>query len=290
MRDLSPDGLVAGVRALVTLPEVALRVAQMASDLDSSADDMGREIAKDAALMGRLLRVANSPVFGHSQHISTISRAVATIGLMQVRDLTVGLAVIRAFERIPNTLVTMESFWRQSVLCAIAAAHIVARSKIRHSETAFVAGLLHDIGKLVLFNKAPELARQALSMSVDSAGELAFYLCERKVFGFDHAAVGAALARHWGLPPSLQESIEFHHEPNSAPSHRAEVAIVHIANSVAVLADIGSTDSDDAPPIESAALRAAGLDKTQVAEIAAQTTKSAAEMLPILAMATIGPS
>jgi putative nucleotidyltransferase with HDIG domain len=277
---LSPDGLVVGIRDRIALPEVALRVAQMANDLDSSADDIGREIRKDAALTARLLRVANSAVFGHSHQISTIGRAVATIGLTQVRDLTVGLAVIRAFEGIPNTVVALESFWRQSVLCAIAAAHIVARRKIRHSETAFVAGLLHDIGQLVLFNRVPDLARQALLMSVDSASAIPLYLCERKVFGFDHTAVGAALAQHWNLPASLQESIRFHHEPALAQSHPIEAAIVHIANSVARLAASG-----DAAPIDPLALRAVGLDTDQLAEIAAQTAQSATEMLPILMMA-----
>jgi HD-like signal output (HDOD) protein len=141
---------------------------------------------------------------------------------------------------------------------------------------------LCDIGQLVLFSRAPELARRALLMSVDSADDRGLYLCERDVVGFDHGAVGLALARTWALPRSLQECIEFHHEPERAQDYPLEVATVHVANSVAVLAEIGSCDLSDAPAISAVALRAVKLDFASVREIVLQTQKSAAEVLPLL--------
>jgi HD-like signal output (HDOD) protein len=144
---------------------------------------------------------------------------------------------------------------------------------------------LHDVGQLVIFNKVPDLARQALLMSADAVDDLGLYACERKVMGFDHAEVGVALARNWGLPLSLQECIEFHHEPDRAREYPLEVATVHIANSIAVLAEIGSGDLSDAPPISAAALRAAKLDSAALAQIVLQTQESAAEMLPLLVAA-----
>jgi putative nucleotidyltransferase with HDIG domain len=279
--DLTPEGLVTDIKDLATLPEVALRIAKMVDDPTSSATDIGREIGNDAALTVRLLRIANSPALGQHGKISTISRAIAVLGVRQVRDLTVGLTAIRTFDGIANSLVTMESFWRQSVLCAVAAGHIVAQRGGR-GESPFVAGLLHDIGQLVLFNRVPELAREALLMSVDAADDLDLYQCERKVMGFDHGAVGVALARKWGLPLSLQECIQFHHEPERAKTHPIEVATVHIANSLAVLAEIGSTDLRDAPTISSAVLQAAKLDSKNIAAIVQLTQESALEILPHL--------
>jgi HD-like signal output (HDOD) protein len=138
---------------------------------------------------------------------------------------------------------------------------------------------------LVLFNRAPELARTALLMSVDSAADRGLYLCEREVIGFDHAAVGLALAKNWAMPRSLQECIEFHHEPELAKEHPLEVATVHVANSVAVLAEIDSSDPDDAPAISAAALRALKLDLEAVRDIVLQTQKAAAEVLPLLVAA-----
>jgi putative nucleotidyltransferase with HDIG domain len=284
--DLTPEQLVKTVKDLVTLPEIALRIAKMVNDPESSASDIAREIGKDAAVTARLLRIANSPMFGHSQHIASVSRAVTVIGLRQVRDLTVGLTTMRAFAGIPNELVTMESFWRHSVLCAVAAGHLAARAKAGNGETAFVAGLLHDIGQLVLFGRAPDLARQALLMSVDSVDDLDLHLCERRIFGFDHAAVGNALAKNWALPVALAECIQFHHEPERAQAqHSAEVAIVHVANSVAVLAEIGSTDFRDASPISASALHALALDSAAVMQVIRQTQESAADMLPLLVAA-----
>jgi len=272
MVDLTPEGLVADIKDLVTLPEVALRIARMVDDPNSSASDIGRAISSDAALTLRLLRIANSPSFGQHGKIGTISRAITVLGVRQVRDLTVGLTAIRTFDGIANELITMGSFWRQSVLCAVAAGHIAerrngGRGDTRRGDTPFVAGLLHDIGQLVLFSRAPVLARQALLMSI---------------MGFDHGAVGAALAQNWGLPSALRECIEFHHEPERSQAHPVEVATIHIANSVAVLAEIGSTDLRDAPPISPIAIRAAHLDPANLSEIVLQTAKSAAEMLPML--------
>jgi HD-like signal output (HDOD) protein len=279
---LTPQALVASIEDLVTLPEVALRIASMVDDPSSSAADIGREIGRDAALTARLLRIANSPAYGHHGKIATISRAITVLGVRQVRDLTVGLTAIRTFDGIGNELVTMASFWRHSFLCAVAAAQIAARRDRGRDDSPFVAGLLHDIGQLVLFSRAPVPARQALLMSVDSADDLGLFLCERAVMGFDHGAVGLALAQTWGMPRSLQECIEFHHEPERAQEYPLEVATIHIANSVAVLAEIGSCELADAPAISHVALRAARLDPAGVLEIVLQTQKLAAELLPLL--------
>jgi putative nucleotidyltransferase with HDIG domain len=282
---LTPQELVEHIKDLVTLPEVALRIARMVEDPKSSSADIGREISNDAALTARLLRIANGPAFGQNGKIANISRAITVLGVRQVRDLTVGLTAVRTFDGIGNELVTMESFWRHSVLCAVAAGHIAAHRGGGRGDSPFVAGLLHDVGQLVLFNKVPDLARQALLMSVDAIDDLGLYQCERKVMGFDHAAVGVALARNWGLPRSLQECIEFHHDPDSAKEFPLEVATVHVANSVAVLAEIGSSDPSDAPPISPAALRAVKLDAAALAKTVQQTQESAAEILPLLVAA-----
>ena len=283
--EMTPQALVANIEDLVTLPEVALRIARMVDDPSSSASDIGREISNDAALTARLLRIANSPVFGHHGKIATISRAITILGVRQVRDLTVGLTAIRTFDGIGNELVTMASFWRHSLLCAVAAGQINARRGAGRGDTPFVAGLLHDIGQLVIFNRIPELARQALLMSADSVNDTELYLCEREVMGFDHGAVGVALARRWGLPRSLQECIEFHHEPARALEFPTEVATVHIANSIAVLAEIGSSDLGDAPEMSALALRAARLDAAGIAALVVETRQSAADVLPLLVAA-----
>jgi HD-like signal output (HDOD) protein len=280
--DWTPDTLVANIDDLVTLPEVALRIAAMVDDPTSSAAAVGRVISNDAALTARLLRVANSPSFGHDGKIATVSRAITVLGMRTVRDLSVGITAIRSFDGIGNDLVTMESFWRQSVLCALAAGHIAALRPGSRDESPFVAGLLHDVGQLVLFNRAPELARQALLMSIYAADEPGLWRCERELMGFDHGLIGVRLAQKWGLPPVLQECIQFHHDPSEAKAYPIEVATIHVANTVAVLAEIGSSDLRDGPAICSTALRALSLDHAILAKIVLKTQESAQGILPLL--------
>ncbi len=193
-----------------------------------------------------------------------------------------GLTAVRAFNGISNNLVTMEVFWRHSVMCAVAAGQIAARHDAARTESPFVAGLLHDIGQLVMYSRVPQASRQALLMMADATDDVGLYQCERTVFAFDHAAVGASLARNWGLPDSLLECIEFHHEPHLARHYAADVATVHIANSVAVLAEIGSDDLSDAPALAPMALSLARLAPAALPEIIAQTHAAGAEIMPLL--------
>jgi putative nucleotidyltransferase with HDIG domain len=280
--EVSPASLTAGIKDLVTLPDVALRIARMVEDPTSSASDIGREISNDAALTARLLRIANSAAYGQSRQIATLSRAITILGVRQVRDLTVGLTAIRAFDGISNDLVTMEVFWRHSVLCAVAAGQIAARRGAARAESPFVAGLLHDIGQLVLFSRAPAAAREALLMMADATDDIGLNECERSVLGFDHTTVGAELARSWQLPSSLQECILYHHEPHLAKSHAVDVATVHIANSIAVLAEINSEDIIDAPTLDAGALQRLSLDAKALPELVRQTRAVAAEITPQL--------
>jgi HD-like signal output (HDOD) protein len=280
--EVTAASLTAGIKDLVTLPDVALRIARMVEDPNSSATDIGREISNDAALTARLLRIANSAAYGQSRQIATLSRAITLLGVRQVRDLTVGLTAIRAFDGISNDLVTMEVFWRHSVLCAVAAGQIATRRNAPRAESPFVAGLLHDIGQLVLFSRAPAAAREALLMMADAIDDVRLDECERTVLGFDHATVGAELARNWQLPGSLQECILYHHDPQSAIQYPVDVATVHIANSIAVLAEIDSEDIDDAPPLSAKAMQCISLDSKLLPELVRQTRAVASEITPQL--------
>lgn len=261
---LAPEMIVRDVAGLVSLPEVVIRINELVDDPGSSAEDIGRAVSQDAGLTAQLLRLANSAMFGMSRQVETVGRAVAVLGTRQVRDLTLGITAARAFAGIPNDLVSMGSFWHHSVLAAVAARHVAEHSRRGRPESAFVAGLLHDVGQLVLFNKRPSESREALLMTIDAPGEPDLHLCERSILGFDHAAVGGALARKWRLPVSLQECIEFHHEPERAVQHPVDVAVVHIANSLAVLTEIESDDFLDAPEIHPIAWELTGLDRPTI--------------------------
>jgi putative nucleotidyltransferase with HDIG domain len=234
-------------------------------DPTSTADEIGHVITQDVALTARLLRVANSPLYGFSTQIDTVSRAVTVLGTQQVRDLALATSAAKTFEGIPNDLVSMESFWEHSILCALAARTLAMDCLKRQREAVFVAGLLHDIGQLVLYHMLPDLSRKTLQACHDGPNELESQEAEQEIIGFDHAEVGGELAHRWALPTNLQECIAYHHDPAQAKQNRVETAIVHIANSIAALAEQDTQNLDNAPRIHKIAWELTGLDQGVIA-------------------------
>ena len=249
------------VTQLVSLPAACIRLTEMVDDPSCSAEDMGRVINQDPALTVRLLRVANSPMYGFATQIDTVTRAVTVLGTQQVRDIALATSAVKTFQGIPNTLVSMHNFWEHSIYCALAARTLAMDCLRRQREAVFVAGLLHDIGELVLYNRLPELSRKVLETCADGPDTLEMQEAEREIIGFDHAEVGSELAHRWALPTNLQECIAYHHDPGEAKQNRVEAAIVHIANSIATLAALNTTDLDQAPRIQKIAWELTGLDE-----------------------------
>lgn len=258
--------LVKGVGDLVTLPDVFIHINQLVEDPDSTSDDIARVVSQDPSFTVRLLRVANSPFYGFSSTIETVSRAITLIGTSQIRNLALSTSVSHTFAGLPNALVSMDNFWRHSLYCALAARNLAQRVRKSDPEALFTAGLLHDIGELVIFNRLPEQAKAALSLVLDSGDELPVYLAERQTMGFDHAQVGGELARQWNLPLLLQDCIAFHHDIQQARHCLRETAIVHIANNLALMAEVDTLDPDDVPPFDPRAWAVTGLDAAEVVE------------------------
>jgi putative nucleotidyltransferase with HDIG domain len=174
------------------------------------------------------------------------------------------MSVASAFEGLPNTLVSMQHFWRHSLYCALVARRLAKHINGCDSEVVFTAALLHDIGELVIFSRLPEQAKESLLLVLDSADELPVYQAERQIMGFDHAQVGGELARQWKLPPILEECIEFHHDVKDGLHFPKAVALIHIANVIALMAEIKTNDLTDVSPIDPRAWAIIGLGPTEV--------------------------
>lgn len=262
--------LVKDITGLVSFPAVGLRVNEMVNDPATTAAQLGQVISQDPALTARLLQIANSTAFGHTSRISTVSRAVTVIGTRHIRDLVLARSTIHAFEGIPNELVSMEDFWRHSLYCGLAARFLAEQRRIKNAETLFVAGMLHDVGQLVIFRRLPQESRRALMLAIEETDDCALHHAERQIFGFNHAQVGAALLRQWDFPPLLIECTEFHHDPAHARQFALETALVHLANSIAQLAEVDSVREEDALVTEATAWALAGLT-SEVIEPAVRT-------------------
>lgn len=257
--------LIDNANTLISLPEVSLKVNEIANDPDSTSDDMARVLSQDPALVVHLLKIANSPYYGLSKEIETISRAVSMLGTNKIRDLVLSSTANDAFDGIPNDLISMQDFWHHSLYCGLLAQILSKKSKKANADSIFIAGLLHDIGQLLMFNQLPEKSHEAILLLMEGPEDLDTFEAERHVFGFDHMQVGAALIRSWHLPPLLEECVGFHHEPQKATLFPAEVALINIANAVAVMADFNSMDeNDEIPRINPISWELTGLSKADL--------------------------
>jgi putative nucleotidyltransferase with HDIG domain len=250
--------LVSAVSDVVSLPETVLRINEMVRDKRSSAADIGELIRQDPGLTARLLRIANSPFYGFPSRIDSVPRAITVIGTHELRDLILATSAIQIFSDFPNELVSMETFWRHSLRCAVIARTLAAYLHEPNVERYFTAGLLHDIGYLIIYRELPELANQTLTHS--NQNREIVHIVEQEIIGFDHGAVGGELLRQWNLPSALSEAVEFHHTPRFAKQHPKEAAIIHIANYLAntMLAKVGG-DIEETEALEVTALETAGL-------------------------------
>jgi len=256
--------LVQGVGGLVTLPNVFIRINQLVEDPNSSTADIAKAVSQDPSFTVRLLKVANSPFYGFSSTIDTVSKAVSVIGTSQIRNLALSMSVARTFAGLPNNLVSMENFWRHSLYCALTARILARQARKCDPEALFTAGLLHDIGELIIFNRLPEQAKDSLLLVLDHVDDFPVYQAERQIMGFDHAQVGGELARQWNLPPLLEECIAYHHSIGEAKRHPRETALVHLANILAQMAELDTLNSDDVSAIDTHAWELTGLDEAVI--------------------------
>jgi HD-like signal output (HDOD) protein len=244
---MNPQDLVAGTMQVSSAPVIYAKLNEAMNSPRASIGYLSTIIGQDAGLSARLLRVVNSAFYGFPSKIDTISRAVIMIGTQQLRDLALATSVMKFFDNVPDNIVTMESFWKHSVTCGLAARALSTYCKESNVERFFVSGILHDIGKLIIYSKLPEKTRE-IFQAARIHNEL-IYKTEYKILHFDHGTVGSLLVKAWHLPQHLEEVIQYHHSPMLATRYRYEASIIHIADAIAHAMQIGSSGEQAVPSI-----------------------------------------
>jgi putative nucleotidyltransferase with HDIG domain len=274
--------LLKGVVSVASLPSVYLRLSAVVSDPRSSAADVGRVIADDPGLTARLLRLVNSAMYGFPSKIETVSHAISIVGTAQLQDLALATSVIRLFAHMPPSLVTMESFWRHSVACGVMARTLATRRREPNVERYFVAGLLHDIGRPILFMQAPGESRDAALRSQETGEPL--YRSEYALLGFDHSHVGQALLELWKLPPSLREAVAHHHHPERSQRFPVEAALVHVADLMANALRLGSSGEQGIPPLSPPAWELVGLSAEVLPDVLEESERHYEAAVQVIAL------
>jgi len=219
---------ILGIRELEMLPAQAARAFELASDPQAKVDDFVSIIEADEALSARVIRVANSVYFFRGTAANDIEKAVANIGLDELKSL-LSATMLRSLLNTKQG--SREQLWGNSVATAIASRQLAKMTTHLSTGEAFLAGLLHDVGKLVMIRKGGQYYDRVLQ--IVASGESDFVSAEEKVFELNHVEVGKYVAEEWHFPPKVIAAIAFHHEPPRKESLLTLPTLVHIADLIA---------------------------------------------------------
>lgn len=219
--------------AFPALPATVTKVIAITADPDSSANDLMQAILPDQTMCSAILKVANSAFFGVPREVSTIERAVVVLGYEEIRNIVIGKAIFTSFPKMnKESRVAVGLFWEHAFTCGLAAKIIGEHLHVSPSEL-FIAGLIHDIGKLAMFlafpNEYPILRELSGPSHYSNTAE------EERSFAVCHDRVGLQLAEKWLLPARLTMAIGYHHKPQEAPSCRQYPLIVQTADILALI-------------------------------------------------------
>ena len=228
------DELLEQDSELFSLPEIYIRVSELMENENSASAQIGKVVETDPALSSRILKMVNSAFYGIPKTIASISQAITILGRDRLRQILIGTVLSGVFGKAQSPVLVMEDFWYHSVKTAILARHLGNDSEISNeAESLFTAGLLHEIGRLIMAQKIPEQS-SAIQKAIDMEGE-DIMAAESRILGFTHCDVGGAFIEKWGLPALLADVAKFHHSPQLSESYTAETDIIYLANNLVSL-------------------------------------------------------
>jgi putative nucleotidyltransferase with HDIG domain len=274
----SLERIVGKTGDLPPIPATALRALEMTNDPQVSVRELQVVLAQDQALTARILRIANSSMYGLRREIGTVSHAVAILGLDTTRSILTAACVQQVFQtgmvraRDLGTKLLSDHSWGAGLCSRVIARYL----RYAPQEEAFLAGLMHDIGKPVLLKNLPD--RYMSIINDVYRGEANFHETELVVFGFSHAQVGAILAEKWNFPPQLVEAIGYHHDPGAAPKYSQLASITGLANKIMIFQGIGFERDSSLVLEELPAAAALRLDAKALQNILAETGQVLAQM------------
>jgi len=251
-------------RSLGSYGPVLQEIEQALQSPQCNLSTIGDAIQKDPDMTARLLRLANSPFFGFANRLSTVAEAVSLLGIQQIQDMIVASSVLEQFKGVPDKFVNKDSFWRHSLAVGITARLLAMERRLPKPDKFFVAGLLHDVGRLVLLSQAAEWAQTVFELY--QRERLLLREAEKRVLGYDHQQIASELLQSWSYPPVLVQAVAFHHTPGQSVA-RMEAAVVHIADHLVNAMGIGSSGEQFIPPLEDKAWSLLGLELETLTKI-----------------------
>jgi putative nucleotidyltransferase with HDIG domain len=277
MTDIS-ESLALDLDDLPSLPAVVMELLGSIDQENVDISVLAKKVSYDQALTAKTLRLANSSTYGLQVKVTTIQQAMTFLGFQATRNLIIAVAVTGCFPSGLCPGFDDKAFWRHSIATA-ACARVLARRVRLNQDYAFTAGLLHDIGRLVLVSKHPQRYQQVISER--AAQDCDLVEVERALLGVDHVAAGVALAEHWNFSDTMRQAIAHHHEPET-PGAGFLATIVHVANAIVHALDLAREQDELVPAVSSVAWTALGLSEESYLHAFRETELQFEEMSTIL--------
>lgn len=280
---LSPvAALVDGTLDLVPLPQAYVRIREIVEDPGASLRAISEVVTSDPALTGRVLRLANSAYLALVSRIDTIDHAVRILGLSQIHDIALATSAVGSMSRLKNDQFDLYDFWRTSVYAAVCARHLAQSCGLPSPQRLFIAGLMHNIGNLIIAHELPQAYRDCAQMA--RASERPYYELQMQVLGFDYAEVGAELMRQWNLPAALVQPVALHTGPIAelASADQPLAAVMHVAAVTARAAAWESAESEPVPDYDATAIALTGVTDDTITELMEQVAGEVSEFIAIL--------
>jgi HD-like signal output (HDOD) protein len=228
------------VQEFKTLPTVYTQLMEVMANSRSSINDAAMVIASDQVAATKILKVANSPLFGLSTRVDSINKAIFLLGFNEVKNIIIATSIMDMFDmKNSNAYFNPVDFWKYSIGVGITSRHLAKETGITNVDSFFLSGIVHAIGKLFLYQSFPQEFLLALEIAHDN--RLNLRDAEREIFGTTHTVVGELLAERWKLPNTISNAIRYY--PTGLVNHAPDilVSIVHLSTIVAKALNFGNS-------------------------------------------------
>ncbi len=263
---ISADEIMTALAELPPMPASISEVIAACDDQDMTVGQLSQVILRDQNLTANILKLANSSFYGHARRVTTVTEAVVLLGFSAIKSLAISSHTARVLNRaLPGYGLAAGALWQHSLAVAFSARRLAVEVHLAPVEEAFVAGLLHDIGKIVLSTHAGPVFDEIGARA--RAGGIPFHHVEAEVLGFDHAELGARVAAMWSFPPELEEAIRFHHDPGQATLKPLLAHVVHLADVACMMLGVGLGTDGLAYEVCPTTLEVLGFDQARMVRL-----------------------
>ncbi len=277
------ESIINNLEQLPSIPEVASKIINMVNDPEVSFKLIGEEISKDQTMTTNILKLCNSAYFSQGKEITSIERAIVTLGLKEVKNIVMVVATKPVLDKfVLGYDLAKGALWEHGLVVATLSRRIALLIKRKDiADVVFTGGIIHNVGKVVLALFVQNTFNDIMNMVQEK--NISFSEAEKEIMGFDHQEVGEKILAKWNFPPVLRSIVRYYQEPENAPAeHLLEVSIVHIANVLSLMAGVGVGSDGLYHQLNESAVKKTGLSGDSIEELFSKIPETIKQVKEIL--------